>query len=72
MIYKSFNKEQSMEIVLGQEYRDTITGFTGTATGKCEYYNGGTQIQLTPKLDKEGKLQKSGWFYPNDLTPFNR
>lgn len=35
------------KIKLGNKYRDTITGFEGTATGKHEYIHGCTRITLS-------------------------
>lgn len=41
------------KIKLGEKYRDTITGFEGTATGKHEYLHGCLQISLTGIKDRE-------------------
>jgi len=47
---------------LGDECQDTITGFKGVATSIHEYIDGCTQICLTPKIDKDGKIQDSNQF----------
>lgn len=48
--------------MLGKEYRDKITGFTGTVTAFCSYLTGCDQVGLTPKVNAEGKTQPSEWF----------
>ena len=47
---------------LGSEVQDTITGFTGILTATADYITGCTQVQVTPRVDKEGKLEKPEWF----------
>lgn len=47
---------------LGLTGTDSITGFTGVATGFCSYLTGCNQILLTPKTDKEGKIKEGQWF----------
>ena len=42
--------------------RDVITGFTGTGTGYAVYSTGCSQVCLTPKVDKDGKVMESEWF----------
>lgn len=49
-------------IKLGQQAKDKITGFTGIIIGKVEYLYGCTQYGLAPKIDKEGKINKTEWF----------
>ena len=44
-------------IMLGDRVRDSITGFEGTVTAKCEYLNGCIQFCVKPnKLSAEGKM----------------
>lgn len=50
------------EVQLGNVYEDGITGFKGTATGKCEYLSGCNQVLLVPKVDKDGKRLAGEWF----------
>lgn len=44
-----------MTAKLGKRYRDTITGFEGTATGRFEYLHGCVRINLTGALNGEPK-----------------
>ena len=43
------------EIQLGDEYRDTITGFVGIAIGRHEYIHGCTRITLQKAKDGDIK-----------------
>lgn len=45
-----------MRIELGDEARDTVTGFKGIAIVRSEYISGCARIGLQPPMDKEGKL----------------
>lgn len=52
-----------MAVKLGNKVRDSITGFEGIATGRCEYLYGCTQIVITPdKLSPDGKRLDGEWF----------
>lgn len=46
------------KIKLGNEYRDKVTGFTGTATAKTEYLNGCVQFILESKVKPEAPGEK--------------
>ena len=46
----------------GKQGRDRVTGFTGTIAGLVIYAYGCTQYMITPKVDKDGKLQEGNWF----------
>lgn len=50
------------EIVLGQTYRDNITGFSGVAIGLVTYITGCRQALLAPKVDSSGAFRSSEWF----------
>ena len=41
---------------LGDEVRDTITGFTGVVTGVHQYTTGCARLSLQPKVGKDGKV----------------
>jgi hypothetical protein len=47
---------------LGHTFRDSITGFTGVATGQVKYITGCDQLLLVPPVDGEGKVRESQWF----------
>ncbi len=47
---------------LGAYYRDKITGFTGIATGYCEYLTGCNQTLLQPVGEKPAERPESHWF----------
>lgn len=55
-------------VQLGDEVKDTITGFKGTATGKTEYLNGCVRVVVQPRVDKDGKLPNSQWVDEPQLT----
>lgn len=56
------------EVVLGQKYRDRITGFTGVATSRHEYLNGCVRIALTSAELHEGKPVDAVTFDIEDLV----
>jgi hypothetical protein len=39
-------KKDESQIVLGERYRDSITGFTGVAVARHEYIHGCTRVSL--------------------------
>jgi hypothetical protein len=43
-------------ICLGDEAKDTVTGFSGVAVSRTEYLNGCTRVCLQPPIGKDGKL----------------
>ena len=47
---------------LGYTFRDKITGFSGVATGHCEYLTGCHQTLIQPRAVEGGKLPESAWF----------
>ncbi len=47
---------QTRKIELGDEVKDTITGFKGTAVARTEWITGCNRINVQPKIDKDGKL----------------
>jgi hypothetical protein len=49
-------------ITLGSKVRDTLTGFTGTATGRTEWLYGCTRICIEPNEMKDGKPIEGVWF----------
>lgn len=49
-------------IELGQQYKDRITGFTGIATGHCNYISGCAQTLLAPETGDAGDFRESQWF----------
>ena len=57
---------------LGQTLKDSITGFSGIATGKAEFLNGQVQFGLKPK-QKEGetKVPEAEWFDASQLVFVN-
>jgi len=53
-----------MELKLGQEAKDKITGFQGTLTGRATYITGCDQFLLSPKCqDGKNHAKPDGeWF----------
>jgi hypothetical protein len=49
-------------IELGQTVTDTITGFKGVVTGRCEYITGCNQVLLVPKVAEDGAYKEGHWF----------
>lgn len=50
-------------IVMGGEYRDLLTGFTGIVTAKSEYLTGCDRVLLEPsKLTADGNVVDGRWF----------
>lgn len=47
--------------------KDTITGFTGMVTARCEYLNGCIQYRVSPTIDKDGKMQEDYWIDSEQL-----
>ena len=56
-----------MKIDLGHQYRDTISGFTGIATGRTEYLHDTPSVQLT-RGDSAGKPENV-WVSEGRLVP---
>lgn len=52
---------------LGDKYRDRITGFEGTATGRAEYLYEEPSVQIT-RADGSGKPE-SVWLAEGRLDP---
>jgi len=46
---------------LGDDIKDTVTGFRGTITARIEYLNGCIQYCVEPKVGKEMKMEKHHW-----------
>mgnify|MGYP003453287561 FL=1 len=48
-----------VNVQLGDEARDTVSGFTGVCVARTEWLNGCRRMSLQPKaLDKDGKPQE--------------
>lgn len=41
---------------LGDEVKDTVTGFKGIVTSITEYLNGCRRVGVQPPIDKDGKM----------------
>src|ERR671931_849566 len=46
---------------LGAKVKDSITGFAGTITGRCEYITGCAQYIVQPALNKDGAFVEGRW-----------
>lgn len=49
------------KIELGEEVTESITGYKGTVTARCEYTTGCVQYQVTPKCKAGGKYDEGCW-----------
>lgn len=56
-----------MTIKLKSRVRDTLTGFEGFATARCEYMNGCIQYEIVPAELKDGRPQKAIWLDEQQL-----
>jgi hypothetical protein len=57
-----------MKVTLGHTVSDSITGFTGIATGRCEYITGCTQVLVQPRVKADGDFVNSQWLDEDRLT----
>ncbi len=48
-------------INLGDEAKDSITGFKGMIIGRCEYLNGCVRFLIQPKKLKDEKMIEAEW-----------
>ena len=55
-----------MKVELGQKVQDSITGFVGRVTGRCEYITGCTQVLIQPPIKADGDFVESRWFVHDD------
>lgn len=47
---------------MGDEVKDTITGFKGTVIARTQWITGCDRLTLQPKMGKDGKLPESNSF----------
>ena len=57
-----YKGKEIMPIQLGSKVKDTITGFTGIATGFLTFMYGCNRVQITPQELHEGKTIDPEWF----------
>lgn len=50
------------QVKLGDEVRDTVSGFAGVATGRSVFLNGCARICVQPLVSADGKLPDAHWF----------
>jgi hypothetical protein len=48
-----------MAITLGSRVKDTVTGFTGIATARCEYLHSNARVQIEAHTDNKAS---EAWF----------
>ena len=53
---------KKIAIEMGDEVKDTITGFKGVVTGTASYITGCDQALVSPKIKKDGTLTEAHWF----------
>ena len=49
-------------VELGQEVKDTVTGFKGIAIATTTFLYGCRRVSVQPKMDKEGKIPEAQVF----------
>lgn len=47
---------------LGDEVKDTVSGFKGIAIGVTQFLNGCRRIGLQPPVAKDGQMKPAEWF----------
>jgi hypothetical protein len=62
------NEGEQMNIRLGVEAKDIVTGFTGIVTARATYLTGCDQYVLSPGVDDDGKVPEAHWFDENRLV----
>ena len=45
-----------MEVELGDQVKDKVTGFVGIAVARTEFLNGCVQYSVAPKVGKDNKI----------------
>lgn len=58
-------EKEKVEIKMGMEVRDKVTGFKGIVTSIAKYLSGCDRVLISPPVDKEGKIMDSEHF---DIT----
>lgn len=53
---------QTFKIDMKSTVTDSITGFTGVVTGRCEYITGCRQYLVAPKCKEDGEPVDARWF----------
>ena len=53
-------------VTLGEEYRDRITGFVGTATSRTQFLNGCIQVGLEPKMKRGSAKVEEVMYFDED------
>jgi hypothetical protein len=53
---------------LGREVRDVVTSYSGTVSAICFDLYGCVQAAVTPKVDKDGKVDDARWFDTKRLS----
>lgn len=55
-------------VELGDQVKDSVTGFSGIVTGITGYLNGCRRIIVQPKMKKDGKMPDSSYIDEPQLT----
>ena len=53
---------KKIEIELGMEVKDAVTGFKGIATAMTQFLNGCERVSVDPPVDKKGEHVEGRWF----------
>lgn len=51
-----------MHDIIGKTAKDTVTGFHGLVTARCEYLTGPARLQIAAPADKSGAFREPEWF----------
>ena len=62
------NRKEMTMVKLGRKYRDTISGFEGTAVAITEWLYGCRRVGLAPHELKDGQLIENQWFDEQQLV----
>jgi hypothetical protein len=55
-------EEKIFTVGLGDEVKDSITGFSGTISGQCRYVTGCKQALVQPRIKASGDFVDARWF----------
>lgn len=55
------------KIKMGQPVTDSLTGFFGVVTGRCEHINSAHTYEVTPKV-KDNRMAEPVWIVEDRLT----
>ena len=65
------NANFDLDVMMGKEVKDIVTGFTGIVTGKSTWLFGCNQYCVSPKASEDGNIKAGEWFDEGRLQVIN-